>query len=404
MPFLLRFNAFSEGHLDSLENPAYATQFRQPGRPAARPSHLPRHALVQEYQSAFGPGGTLPGGYSVSPQFSYFAPVGGFTFGGAAIFRASAIPRRPPPPRRTYYSAALVGARRFGANSLGFEFASLRGSGASRTALGSDLLVGGSDITQSRFTAGYTRSLNASTTLGAFYRYAFIHANDYDTLHVIDDRSAGLNSTLGNGHSSEAGIRLRGMVTPRLYYGATAAWLGVSLGNALARSESVASHGLDRAQRGSIALGLGYALTERTILTFDLAGGTARLSGALTEDATGALLQNGVDRSRFGSFHAAVQHELTRRIFLSASLLQMWQSHNLGLDLFPDSYGNRTLVDDSFFRISPTSPYGSRFSDYGVGWRFSRNVYAEYVYSTDYGVTSATHTLLLRWTFHPKGD
>jgi hypothetical protein len=30
VPFLLRFNAFSEAHLDSIENPAFAGQFRAP--------------------------------------------------------------------------------------------------------------------------------------------------------------------------------------------------------------------------------------------------------------------------------------------------------------------------------------------------------------------------------------
>jgi len=36
----------------------------------------------------------------------------------------------------------------------------------------------------------------------------------------------------------------------------------------------------------------------------------------------------------------------------------------------------------------------------GAGWRFSRNLFAQYVYSTDYGASAATHTLMLRYTFH----
>jgi hypothetical protein len=82
----------------------------------------------------------------------------------------------------------------------------------------------------------------------------------------------------------------------------------------------------------------------------------------------------------------------------------VWQSHRLNVDLFPDRFGARTLVQDGFFSLSAVSPYASRFSDFGAGWRFTRDLYMQYVYSTDYGVTSATHTLMLRWTFRPKGN
>jgi len=87
VPFLFRFNAFPEAHLDSLENPAYATEFRRAeGRVFILPTFRGARTL-QEYQSAFGPGGSLPSDYSVSPQVSYFAPAGGFTFGGSAAER-----------------------------------------------------------------------------------------------------------------------------------------------------------------------------------------------------------------------------------------------------------------------------------------------------------------------------
>ena len=132
VPFLLRFNAFSEAHLDSLENPAYAAQFRQPeGRLLFLPTFRGTRTL-QEYQSAFGPGGALPGGYSVSPEFSYFTPAGGFTFGGAASVSrigdssvaaapgsagdldhdGNVMPLNPGSSTSNYFSGALVAARR----------------------------------------------------------------------------------------------------------------------------------------------------------------------------------------------------------------------------------------------------------------------------------------------------
>jgi hypothetical protein len=212
-----------------------------------------------------------------------------------------------------------------------------------------------------------------------------------------------LNSTHTSGHSSEIGVRLRGLLTPRLYYGAAAGWLGVSLLDGMVRTMAVDSHERDRAQRCSIALGLGYALSRRTTLTFDLAGGTSRMFGARTEDATFGLLQGADAESHFISSHAAVQVDATRKLFLTASFLNIWQKHELNVNLFPDSNGSVMLEQNSFFPMTSwTGEYAPRFSDFGAGWRFSRDLFMQYVYSTDYGATAATHTLMLRYTFKPR--
>jgi hypothetical protein len=433
VPFLFRFNAFPEAHLDSLENPAYSTEFRSAeGRVFVLPTFRGARTL-QEYQSAFGPGGSLPSDYSISPQVSYFAPYGAFTFGGSASLSRvgnttlTATPDYEPgmlehSPQSssqtsgssggTFYSGSLVAARRFGANSFGVELASLKGTG-SISSVTSEVNGSGyiteersrsvSDISQTRFTAGFSRDLSRSVKLGLFYRYAFIHADDHDVSRTIDNLPLGLNATRTTGHSSEFGMRLRGLATPRLSYGLAAAWLGISLLDGMNRLAPVDSHERDRSQRGSIAVGLGYALTRRTTLSFDLAGGSARTWGARTEDYTGALLQNAVADSHFVSAHAAVQSDITRRLFLTASFLNVWQAHNLNESLFPDRFGYRTSVEDAFFPMNPTAAqYAPRFSDFGAGWRFSRNLFAQYVYSTDYGVSSATHTLMLRFTFHGR--
>jgi hypothetical protein len=239
--------------------------------------------------------------------------------------------------------------------------------------------------------------------LGLFYRYAFIRADDHDVSHTINDVALGLNATRTAGHSSEIGVRVRGLATARLSYGLAAAWLGISLLDGMNRLGAVDSHERDRSQRGTVAVGLGYALTRRTTLSFDLAGGSARTWAARSEDSTGALLQNAVAASHFVSAHAAVQSDITRRLFLTVSFLNVWQAHNLNVALFPDRFGNRTNVEDAFFPMNPTAAqYAPRFSDFGAGWRFTRNLFAQYVYSTDYGTSSATHTLMLRYTFHGR--
>ena len=212
-------------------------------------------------------------------------------------------------------------------------------------------IVSSSDVSQTRLTAGFSRDLPKGAKLGIFYRYAFIHAGDSNTGYNIDNIPMGLNATGVAGHSSEFGLRLRGAINPRLYYGLAGTWLGISLD----------STERDRAQRGSVAAGLGYALTRRTMLSFDLTGGAAR---------TWAV-QNSETNNRFVGLHAAVQSDLTRRLFASASFLNVW-------------------------------PHANRFSDFGAGWHFAPSLFVQYVYSTDYGVTSAAHTLMLRYTFRKE--
>jgi hypothetical protein len=433
VPFLFRFNAFPEAHLDSLENPAYATEFRSAeGRLFVLPTFRGARTL-QEYQSAFGPGGSLPSDYSISPQVSYFAPSGAFTFGGSAsISRVgnttlSAAPDYEPgsldhnpqsSPQTsgsssgTFYSAALVAARHFGANSFGVELATLKGTGSISSVatepmgygrVNEERSLSTSDISQTRLTAGFSRDLSRDVKVGVFYRYAFIHADDHDVSRTINELPLGLNATRTAGHSSEFGVRLRGMATSRLSYGFAAAWLGISLLDEMNRIDTVDSHERDRAQRVSTAIGVGYALTQRTTLSFDLAGGNARTWASRHEDSTGALLQDAAADSRFVSAHAAVQSDITRRLFLTASFLNVWQAHSLNVNLFPDRFGNVTSVEGAFFSINPAAgQYASRFSDFGAGWRFTRNLFAQYVYSTDYGASSATHTLMVRYTFHPR--
>ena len=215
--------------------------------------------------------------------------------------------------------------------------------------LAEESMQASSDVSQTRLTAGFARDLTRSAKVGVYYRYAFIRADDHDVSHTINSFPAGLNGTLTTGHSSEFGLRLRGLIAPRVSYGFAAAWLGISLQDAMHRITTVDSHQRDRAQRGSMAAGLGYALTRRTTLSFDLAGGTARTWASRTEDSTGALLQNAVADGHFVSAHAAVQSDVTRRLFLTASFLNIWQVHNLNVSLFPDRFGNTTSVESAFF-------------------------------------------------------
>jgi hypothetical protein len=365
VPFLYRFNAFGEAHLDSLENPAYATQFRTgEGRIFVLPTFSGVRGL-QEYQAAFGPGGTLPGNYSISPQISLFTPAGGgFTIGGAisgshvANTALAGAPDFTGTSNATFYTGSLVAARAFGSTSIGVEAERLHGSGDLTSVTGygdmTDRTMSTSAVAQTRFTAGLSHDFGPATRLGVYYRYGLISADDLQQSHTIGGQPAELYGTRTSGHTAEAGVRLRGALTKRLAYGVAAMWTGVSLASSGEMSPTY------RARRASLAGGIGFELTRRTTLSFDITGGAAG--------------------GRFASVHAAIQTAVTRHLFATASYLNLWQC--AGMQMYPVTY-----------------PIGSHFSDFGAGWRFSRDLFTQYLYSTDYGFSAPSHTLMLRYTF-----
>ena len=429
MPFLFRFNAFPEAHLDSLENPAYATQF---SAAEARIVVLPTFGGgpdLDDNRAVFGPAANLPNDYSISPQLSIFTPVGhsnffvGASVSGSRATNNSALASPDEDSSSTgqnsssvhsygastssFYSGSLLAARRIGGTSFGVELESLRGSGSLfNTNTDTDgqpsveQIFAVSGVSQTRLTAGLSHDFGKKLNLGAFYRYGWISAFDHDRSHTVNNVPVALNSTDSAGHSSEVGMRLRGVWNPRIFYGFSGAWSGVSLTDALVRTGTVNSGETDRGQRASVGGGLGYVLSRRTVLTFDGAGGTSRVASSRFEDATGNLLQNGTANGHFVSGHAALQIDLSRQLFLSASYLNVWREQHLNVNLFPDQFGATIPVQDSFFPLTPTAyDLASHFSDFGVGWRFSPTFFVQYLLTTDYGVTSSSHSLLLRYTF-----
>jgi FecR protein len=451
LPFLLRYNAFADSHLDSLENPAYATQFHEAeGRFFLMPSYSGTAGLTSR-ETPVTPGGAVPGDYSVSPQFSIFSPLGGtgLVIGGSIsasrVGNSSGLDSSNLPYASTYsaagsgsgsltggaggggsvsdyYSGSLVLAASAGRSSFGAEFESLRGSGTAQTLMG-DLGGGGSGqqapislqsvstISENRLTAGYSFDISKTARLGVFYRYAFISGTDADTgtypyqTAAPYETAAPGNSTSTTGHSSEIGMRWRGRFSKRLSYGFNADWLGLSLLDGLVRQDAVDSHQRDSAVRGSLGFGLGYQLTRRVELVWDLAGASTHSEASRFADATGSMLQNGIADSHLLSAHAAVMADLTRRLFVTASLMYVWHGSYWNVALYPDQYGNRTLVEDSFFPLySAVYPIAPRFSDFGAGWRFSRNLLLEYLFSTDYGFSGSSHTLMVRYIFRLKKE
>jgi hypothetical protein len=436
VPFLLRFNAFAEPHLDSLENPAYATTFtRAEGRLFLLPSSS---GDDHEANAAFGPVSSEPLTYGMSSQVTFFTPLAGtpVVVGGgvtasqlgnkvqqsSADFDLGVLGsevnagdlRISGKSSSDYISASAIAARKLGGGvSVGMEVEKLAGKGTLNSTtvdpdgpVSTEVIDSRSNISQTRMTLGFSKDLTANHKLGVFYRYALLDARDGDVSHTIDGVAVSqLDSTHSWGHSSELGMRLRGSLTPRLFYGVEVSWLSLSLEDTLKRSFALDSHQGDGASRKTAGLGLGYALGRRSVLSFDLTGGTSNTGIARNESANGLLVQTGSASDRFIGLHGSIQTDVTKHLFLSASLLTVWQNHSQTYHLFPDSRGAFTPIGTALFPLSPVAyqPVG-HYSDYGAGWRFSRNVFLQYVCSTDYGYTEPSHTLMLRYTFHPKGE
>jgi hypothetical protein len=209
-----------------------------------------------------------------------------------------------------------------------------------------------------------------------------------------------LDSTQSEGRFSEAGIRFRGVLTPRLFYGAQASWFLISLQEQLRLSTIVNSQEHNRTIGSSFAVGLGYAVNRRAVFIIDLAGGFSNARSARVEDGTGNSLERNRRSSPFFSAHTAVQADVWKKLFISGSLLTGRQNRYRDLILYPDHLG-RLLSSDGAFAVNGHSSdsFTSYYSEFGVGWRFNNALLGEYILSTDYGQTQPGHIFLLRYSF-----
>jgi hypothetical protein len=436
-PLPSRFAAFPDPYFDSIDNPSYATEFTTT---EGRFFLLPSVGGTRENDNArelFGFGEPRLVDYSLSPQASLFVPlakhravVGGrvalsrdgfqsFTLEDnvgltGRLFTTGERGRRIVDGSTTnrLFTASLMAARRFGSDGrtslgIGLDYLTTRGrlsntiTQADTTGLtASELIKSRSLASRTRLTFGLTHELRGGQKLALFYRYGFTSAEDRERLRTMNGVQRFLNRTNATGRSSEIGLRLRGVITRRLFYGAEASYIFANTDESTKRNRVVDSIIGDRSTRATLGFGLGYVLRPRTIFSFDVAGGVAHILDARRENATGNLLENEKKSASFFSLHTAVQADVWRRLFVSGSVLAVSQSHVADLNLYPDRFG-RSLTNDGVFE--PNGRTHDRFTDYfsnlGMGWRFNRNFLAEYIFSTDFGQTSPRHTLLLRYTF-----
>jgi len=440
-PHFLRFAAFPDSFLDGLENPAYASEFSAPeGRAFLFPSFRGSQNLGP-HQSTFLPNSGEPMDYTLSPQVAFFSPLQDYrTFigGGMAAFR-SGIQSVTLDPDTTlsnslfakgtlgaraasqstatsFLSSTLVVAHAFGKHrktSLGIGWDNVKGGGAIFTTatqqdnLGTraiEQIESTSNLRHTRIKAGVSYDFSGERKLGIYYSYGFLSADFGDLSRTLNGRPENLDITHTAGRSSEAGIRFRGVLTRRLFYGAHASWFLLSLQDRLNLSTSVNSQEHDRTTGSSFALGLAYAPRRRIMLSFDLGGGFSSTATTRKEDATGNLLERSHRSNPYLSTHEALQADIWKKLFGSVSLLTIHQTVSTGLTLYPDRFG-RLLTADGIARpdglTRETETYYT--SEFGAGWHFTRNFLGEYIFSNNYSLIAPSHSFLFRYTFRlPK--
>jgi hypothetical protein len=436
-PLPSRFAAFPDPYFDSIDNPSYATEFTNT---EGRLFILPSVGGAREHENAqelFGLGEPRLVDYSLAPQASLFVPVPKYraVLGGRVAFSRDGFQSFtlddnvgltsslfPPGARgrrivdgsttNKLFAASLMAARRFGSDGrtslgVGLDYLTTRGrlsntiTQADTTGLTANELVRSHSLaSRTRLTLGLTRELRGGQKLGIFYRYGFTSAADRERSRTLNGERRLLNRLSATGRLSEIGLRLRGPITRRLFYGFEGSYLFAATDESARHSGVVDSQTHDFSTRAALGFGLGYALRPRTIFSFDAAGGTAHIHDTRHENATGNLLEDERKRAFFLSLHAALQADVWRRLFIGGSILSVSQSRISDLTLYPDRFGRRLTTDGLF---EPNGRTRDRFTDYfsnlGLGWRFNRNFLAEYIFSTDFGQTSPRHTLLLRYTF-----
>ena len=435
------FLAFPDSHFDSLDNPAYAADFTQAqGRLSLLQSISDTDRTVIIQTPSTHQNSDLPPrfNYTFTPQLSFFTPIPntrlilGASVSGArtSLVSLSRYTLYDDPARtkvRNLYSeyknasvnaldSTFTAAYRLGekeTSSIGIELEHLSGNGAylresvaKVSGNGQDYsntytLKSKADFARNRVTFGYSHDFSRYRRLGLYYRYGVTSSNQQNLLFpnqasgspgvVIapDFRRAVFSTT-----SMEAGVRWRSPLTRRLFYGVEGSYLSEMINGrypikdphaaALLRSDFIKDQ--SRSWRARFGGGLGYVIRSKTVLSLDVSGGLYG-SKPLSQE-----------HGKFIAAHAAMQTDLWRHSFISASFL-MNGTYRLGgveiLSSYPYQSGEFRSYYSSFSDVE-------KFSKVGAGWKFNPNLITEYLFSTDHSYRGPSHTLVLRYTFDVK--
>jgi hypothetical protein len=433
------FAAFPDPHLDSLDNPAYAAEFKQA---QGRLLLLPSISETDRSRVIRGLGGQIPVfpekgephrfDYTFTPQLTFFtpAPNSRLTFGaGISAVRtglhaltlyqapedvlAKLIGNRTDTDggaaSMTAINSAFIAARRFGEHgrtSLGIELEYLSGDGSFLNIyrVSEAQVSGGSGVesktqlARTRLTLGFAREFEGGRKLGLFFRHGLTSVDQQNKLRVLSNNELiPFDTTIISTHGSEIGARWRSPLTRRLFYGVEASYLDEHIDSRRVFVDKPALSDRDHARRLRFGGGIGYALRPNTIFSLDLAGGYYHTSKPSVLIPTSNIRFQS-ERSNFFSTHAATQTDIWKRIFASVSFLAVRRKNAFELDGPPPILFNGNEYLQPPYRHSFTD----LFSNLGGGWKFKPNIIVQYLFSTDHSRRGPNHSLMFRYTFDLK--
>lgn len=441
---VMRFTAFADSHLDSLENPSYATEFGKfESRTLVISSFSAVNAQINNRRQWNFFNSAEPINLGWLMQSTAFLPLGNtkWVVGGSLAFSGSSVKTATQQEAAddssqlyltgtTYQRinsgetnadskiASLSVARSFGQEgrtSFGFGVEQFNGRGKLRgeTSLSyfadnintpffgaKEKILAESEVQRTRLKFGFTRQFSGGHKLGVFYRHGFMSANDRDVSRTFNELPLAPDSVVYSSQSNEIGMRLRGALTRKLFYGFEGQWLTTGVHELINRSIAVEAIERERITRASASFGVGYALSRRTVFSADIAAGQSNILEDYYEQATGNPIEQERARRRFVSVQAGVQSDLWKNLFGSVSVFTLAQSHTESRKLFPDRFGR--LLDANGMSApvgTDRERFADNYADFGFGWRVTRNVLAQYILATSFGRQSPNHIFLLRYTF-----
>jgi len=429
------FSAFPDQHLDSLDNPAYAAGLKEAqGRLLLLPSiSEPYYVDVKDGNSSSK--GPPRFDYSVSPQLTFFTPIpdSHFVIGGGVSALRTRLQEQIniqtsdsqvdgyEATRLNAINASIVAAYSFGdqgRTSVGIgidrssgdeDFSSRNNSKVKGFYTSRYFDFSRAHFERTRLTFGLTRRFSESMKVGIYYRHGFnssekgeLLERKYNSEYRPDTSffAAGRASISASSASSELGVRLRGSLTRRLFYGTEGSYLYERVRSRREMLNQPVAYNRYLARRARLGVGLGFFLTSKILLNFDVAGGLFNNSKAGEEPFIPGLnflsfsaLSQSIPRSLRGSSvsaHMAAQANPWRDLILSTSGLTTIRSN-----LTPYTFNGETY---NYMNRDMRA-----LSNFGIGWKFKPNFIAEYLFSIDNRERVPSHSLRLRYTFNLGG-
>jgi FecR-like protein len=428
------FTAFPDSHIDSLENPAYAAEFKDAeGRLSMMPSVSKPYIIAGDENHQWD--------YTVSPQLTFYTPIPGsrLTVGGSVsgLRTRSQILTDLNGSNYSYYSnndlrfdasnITFTSAYTFGAGgrtSVGIGIDRLSGTGSflsdyrSKSEDYSSANLHNSDVrfTRTRLTLGVLHKFSENKKLGLYYRQGF---NTSKLIGYYHQDSSGFeypqfnisvapyDETLSDNTdlstlSSEIGIRYRAQMTRRLFYGFEGSYLYERMNTRYRKEDRPSTRDRDLARRVRLGVGTGFIINSRTIISLDFTGGHMNTSKPATDNYSyySSIFNSDIpipvynpvhEQGNFLSGHGMIQMNPWRNLFVSASSLTTFYKGQI----------TYTYTDKSFGRTDTSSIKEKNYlTNFGVGWRFKSNLIGEYQLALDHTNRRPSHSIMLRYTFN----